>query len=78
MIQIFRLSPLGEALSHSVRAPQTPEWKIIYYLKRQGHATKDQIVTNSGLSLAEVSAALTKLRHRRSPIVIEETGAAEA
>lgn len=72
MLQIFRLSPLGDNLSHSIKAPQSAEWKIIYYLKRVGHATKDQVATNCGLSSGEASAAISNLRAKK--VVVEETG----
>lgn len=68
-MEIYRLSRLGYALSHSTRNPDTPEWKVIHYLNRQHSASKEKI-------LSEVAGAdtgtLARLRHKK--ILIEETG----
>lgn len=68
-MEIYSLSKLGYALSHSTRNPPTPEWNIIHYLAKMHSASKEKI-------LAEVSGAsttaLARLRMKR--ILIEETG----
>lgn len=42
-MEIYRLTPKGEQLAHSFRAPRTAEWAVLHYLNRHGVATKDQI-----------------------------------
>lgn len=68
-MQIYRLSKLGYALSHSTRNPQTPEWSVIHYLSRMHSASKEKLV-------AEVPGVtpslLARLRIKR--ILVEETG----
>lgn len=68
-MEIYRLSRLGYALSHSTRTPATPEWGVIYYLAKMHTASKEKL-------LAEVSGAtsatLARLRIKR--ILVEETG----
>ncbi len=68
-MEIYRLSKLGYALSHSTRSPATPEWGVIHYLARMHSAPKEKI-------LAEVAGAsstvLQRLRMKR--ILVEETG----
>jgi len=68
-MEIYRLSQIGYALSHSVRNPDTPEWRVIHYLAKMHSASKEKL-------MAEVSgvtpSTLSRLRMRR--ILIEETG----
>lgn len=68
-MEIYRLSRLGYALSHSMRNPQTPEWNVIHYLGKMHSASKEKI-------LAEVPGAstMTLARLRIKRILIEETG----
>jgi hypothetical protein len=58
-VEIYELTSIGRGLAHSTRSPDTPEWKVIYFLSKQGRATKDQI--QSYVPLA-TSATLAKLR----------------
>lgn len=68
-MEIYRLSKLGYALSHSTRNPDTPEWRVIHYLNRMHTASKEKITTEvAGVS----SATLARLRQKR--ILLEETG----
>lgn len=68
-MEIYRLSKLGYALSHSTRYPDTPEWHIIHYLNRMHTASKEKILSEvSGAT----SATLARLRQKR--ILLEETG----
>ena len=68
-MEIYRLSKLGYALSHSTTNPRTAEWGVIHYLGRMHTASKEKI-------LAEVPGAsvvtLSKLRMKK--ILLEETG----
>lgn len=68
-MEIYRLSKLGYALSHSTRSLRTPEWNVIHYLARMHSASKEKIIN-------EVAGAtpMTLNRLRRKNIVIEETG----
>jgi hypothetical protein len=70
-VEIYRLSRLGYALSHSTRNPNTPEWAVIHYLAKMHSASKEKL-------FAEVpGASSTTLRQLRAKrIVIEETGVA--
>ena len=44
-MDIYTLTDRGRALSGSTRGPRTPEWGVIYFLrKRGGSATKEQIL----------------------------------
>lgn len=68
-MQIYRLSKLGYALSHSTRNPPTPEWNVIHYLGRMHSASKEKLLSEvAGVT----SATLARLRIKR--ILIEETG----
>ena len=68
-MEIYRLSRLGYALSHSTRSPKTPEWNVIHYLARMHSASKSKI-------LAEVPdvTTTTLARLRIKKILIEESG----
>lgn len=68
-MEIYRLSERGERLAHSYRAPRTAAWGVIYFLKRRGVATKEQILDNVPYA---TSLTLMKLKLKR--IVVEETG----
>lgn len=68
-MEIYRLSKLGYALSHSTRNPPTPEWAVIHYLGRMHSASKEKLLSEvSGAT----SATLGGLRRKR--ILLEETG----
>ena len=68
-MEIYRLSKLGYALSHSTRNPSTPEWNVIHYLSRMHAASKEKILRE----VPHVTAStLARLRMKR--IIIEETG----
>ena len=74
-MEIYRLSPLGYKLAHTVSAPPTPGWRVIHYLAQQHTASKEQIIANCpGVN----SLTLMKLRQPRGksgvPIIIEESG----
>ncbi len=58
-MEIYSLTTRGRALSHSVRSPKTPEWGVIYFLAKQGSATKEQII---GYVSSASSSTLMKLR----------------
>lgn len=68
-MEIYRLSRLGYALSHSTRNPPTPEWNVIHYLARMHSASKEKIISE----VAGVSS-LTLAGLRRKRILVEETG----
>ncbi len=71
MIQIYGLTGIGQKLAHSIRSPDTSEWRIIHFLDRVGRATKEQIIDYCGASPTEISVNLRKLKSRR--IVAEES-----
>lgn len=68
-VEIYRLSQIGYALSHSTRNPPTPEWGVIHYLARMHSASKEKLVSEvPGVT----STTLARLRIKR--ILVEETG----
>ncbi len=71
-MEIYRLTGLGRALSHNIKSPPTPEWKVIHFLAKHGRGTKEQMSSYLGISAGQVSAALARLRFKR--VVVEETG----
>jgi len=69
LIKLYTLTSVGRGLSHSTRGDQSPQWKIIYYLKDKSAADKTQIERFCGLTQGEASAALIKLQVSKPPIV---------
>jgi hypothetical protein len=67
-MEIYELTTTGRGLAHSMRSPNTPEWKVIYFLSKQGRATKDQI---QGYVPDASSATLAKLRIKH---IIQDAG----
>lgn len=43
-MDIYQLTERGERLSHNIRSPRTAGWKVIYFLRSRGTATKEQIM----------------------------------
>ena len=68
-MEIYSLTSKGKALSHSVRGAPTPEWKVVYFLAKQGRATKDQIK-----EYVPIASSSTLLRLRIKGIIQDETG----
>lgn len=68
-MEIYSLTYRGRALSHSVRSPDTPEWKVIHFLAKQGRATKEQIQ-----SYVPETSSTTLARLRIKGIIRDETG----
>lgn len=68
-MEIYRLSKLGYALSHSTRNPPTPEWTVIHYLGRMHSASKEKLLTEVP---GTTPATLANLRRKK--ILVEETG----
>ncbi len=68
-MEIYRLSKLGYALSHSTRNPPTPEWAVIHYLARNHSASKEKIISEVPGTTPTVLARL-RMKH----ILVEETG----
>lgn len=61
-MDIYRLTPLGEALSHNVYAPRNnPKWRVIFYLAKHGARSKEDIVDNTGAN----GYILASLRNKR-------------
>lgn len=67
-MEIYRLTPRGEQLAHSYRAPRKAEWGVIFFLNKRHAATKEQILDNVP---GATSMTLMKLRVKR--IISEET-----
>jgi hypothetical protein len=67
-MEIYSLTTRGRVLSHSVRSPKTPEWGVIYFLSKQGSATKEQI---TGYVPSASSSTFMKLRN--NGIIHDET-----
>jgi hypothetical protein len=71
-MEIYRLSPIGYKLSHSISHDDSPskkaKWDVIYYLAKQHSATKEKI-------LNDVSGATsgTLLSLKAHNIIINET-----
>ncbi len=70
-MEIYRLSKLGYALSHSTHYPPTPEWGVIHYLARMHSASKEKLITEVPNASARTIRGLMMKR-----ILIEETGVA--
>jgi len=71
-MRIYQLTPLGDRLSHSTKGTGSPEWKIIYHLKKVHMAEKRQIENFCGLGPGEATSALVSLSNRH--IIQEVTG----
>jgi hypothetical protein len=68
-VEIYRLSRLGYALSHSTHNPDTAEWRLIHYLARMHSASKDKLMNE----VAGVTPRTIRLLKNKR-ILIEETG----
>ncbi len=68
-MRLYQLTSVGRGLSHSIKGDNSPQWKIIYYLKDKSAADKKQIEQFCGLTQGEASAALIKLQVSKPPIV---------
>ncbi len=60
-MELYRLSKVGEELAHNIRAPQSPEWRVIFFVSQRGVATKEQILAHEPRAS---SALLRRLSHR--------------
>jgi hypothetical protein len=54
-----------------VRSPDTPEWQVIHFLDKVGRSTKEQVADYTGMSPAQASTVMRKLKFRK--IVAEES-----
>ena len=45
-MEIYQLTALGDSLANNYRAPRKETWLVLYFLKRRGAATKEQILEN--------------------------------
>jgi hypothetical protein len=45
-MEIYELTRLGEFLAHNTRAPDNPKWRVIFFLKRNGAASKEKILSS--------------------------------
>ena len=58
-MDIYSLTPRGSALAHSYRYPESPAWKVIFFLSKRGYATSDVIYQNvpesNRITLAKLS-----------------------
>lgn len=46
-MEIYELTRLGDFLAHNTRAPSdSPKWRVIFFLKRNGAASKEKILAN--------------------------------
>ena len=66
-MEIYRLSGIGETLSHNVRAPDNAKWRVIYFIARRGRATGEQI-----LESVPQATQYTLGELRRKKVIISE------
>jgi hypothetical protein len=45
-MEIYRLTGLGESLSHNTRAPDNAKWRVLFYLARNGAKSGEEILEN--------------------------------
>lgn len=68
-MEIYALTNTGRSLSHSVRSPNTPEWRVIYFLAKNGQRTKEQI-----LSYVPEASSATLAKLRIKGVIKEDSG----
>lgn len=73
-MKVYALTQWGRRLARSTRNPDTAPYKVISYLDKVGHATKEQIVSFTGLQESEAGMALSRLRRHNPPLVVEAVG----
>lgn len=71
-MELYGLTRLGVRLARSTGSPDTPEWRVIYFLDKRRRATKEQMLAFCDVSSGELSAVLRRLRAKH--IIGEETG----
>jgi len=73
-MKVYVLTQWGRKMARSVRLPDTPGSRVLYYLDKVGHATREQIESYSGVSPEETGGAIARLRRHRPPLVAEAVG----
>ena len=68
-MEIYELTNTGRALSHSVRSPNKPEWKVIYFLAKNGQSDKEKI-----LSYVPEASSATLAKLRIKGVIKEDSG----
>jgi hypothetical protein len=55
-MDIYHLTPKGMVLAHNYKGSDKPAWRVIYYLRKMGDRTKEQILSdNPGVSSMTIS-----------------------
>lgn len=68
-MEVYTLTGKGRQLAHSVRGQRTADWGVVYFLSKNGSATKDQILSYvSGASISTI----VRLKARR--IITDQSG----
>lgn len=74
-IKVYTLTPIGHKLARSVNNPDTPAYGIVSFLDKRGVATVDQVADYCGISTAQASALLSRMRREKPQVVREATEA---
>ena len=59
-MDIYRLTPRGEALAHSYRFPNNPAWSVLHFLSKRGYSDASTIYANVPESSPNTLAKLSK------------------
>jgi hypothetical protein len=63
-VDIYRLTQLGEHLSHNPRAPDTAKWRVIFFLSKNGATDKEKL-----LSYVPMATPYTLMELRRKGVI---------
>lgn len=68
---VYILTPMGKRATRNIRNPDTPAFRVLYFLDKMGSGTKEQIASYTGLSEGQVAVAIGKLKKFNPPLVQE-------
>ncbi len=71
-MEIFGLTKLGIQLARSTHSPDTPEWRVIYFLDKRRRATREQIEAFAGVPSGTLGVVIRNLKNKH--IIGVETG----
>ncbi len=68
----YALTSYGRARAHTIHAPDTSDWRAIFYLDKKGRASSEEIARYCGMDDNEASRVMSHLKYfRPQPIVME-------
>lgn len=68
---VYVITRMGKSATRNIHNPDTPAFKVLYFLDKMGHGTKEQIASYTGLSEGQVGLAINKLKRINPPLVEE-------